>query len=82
MRNELYSFIGGYLSESNIGLKDIVFAAGCLMACMMIAMLIIIIRQAMLMKKYKKFMQGSDARSLEEELRDRMNIIDIINLEL
>jgi hypothetical protein len=76
MRNELYSFIGEYLSESNIGLKDIVFAAGCLMACMMIAMLIIIIRQAMLMKKYKKFMQGSDARSLEEELRDRMNIID------
>ena len=79
MRNEIYSFIGGFLREFNIGLKDIVFVAGCLMTFMMLVMLIIIIRHAIFVSKYKKFMQGSDARSLEEELRDRMNIIDKID---
>ena len=76
MREKIYGIIEGFINDSNIGLKDIIFVAGCMIMLLTILLLVVLIKQAILIRKYKKFMKGSDARSLEEELRERMNIID------
>lgn len=76
MREKIYGFIGEFISDSNIGLKDIIFAAGCMILLLTFLLFVVLIKQAVLSKKYKKFMSGSDGRSLEEELREKMNIID------
>jgi len=76
MREKIYDFIGEVIVESNLGLKDILFGAGCMIAFLSLVLLIVLIKQLILSSKYKKFMKGSDARSLEEELRERMSIID------
>ena len=75
MKEMIYESIIDFTKNNNIGLKDLLFVMGCMLLIMTIIILIIVIRQSMLMKKYKKFMQGSDARSLEEEIREKMSHI-------
>ena len=87
MKEMIYESIIDFTKNNNIGLKDLLFVMGCMLLIMTIIILIIFIRQSMLMKKYKKFMQGSDARSLEEEIREKMSVIEkfdgrLNNLEL
>ena len=76
MRTKIYGFIQEFITNSNLGLKDILFVAGVMITVLTILLIVVLIRQSILNKKYKNFMKGSDARSLEEELRERMNIID------
>lgn len=76
MRENLYESIKGVLDSFGIRMIDIVFIMGCLLAVITIALLIVIIRQSILGRKYKKFMRGSDGRSLEEELRSKMDVME------
>ena len=76
MKEKIYDSIWEFTNNNNIGLKDVLFIAGCMITLLTIILLVVLIRQSILMRKYKKFMKGSDARSLEEEIRERMALID------
>ena len=76
MKNKLYSSMETFIKNNDVQMLDLLFFAGCVLSVLSILLIIVIVRQSILSRKYKKFMKGSDARSLEEELRERMRIID------
>ena len=76
MRETIYDNIKVIINELGIKMIDIIFIMGCVMALLFIALLVVIIKQMILNKKYKKFMMGSDGRSLEEELRSKIETME------
>ena len=76
MRETIYDNIKLIINELGFKMIDIIFIMGCVMALLFIALLVVIIKQMILNKKYKKFMMGSDGRSLEEELRSKIETME------
>ena len=76
MKENIYESIKSVLNDFEIGMTDIIFIMGCTMMVLLIGLIAVIIRQIILGNKYKKFMKGSDGRSLEEELRSKIEVME------
>lgn len=68
---EAFNYIGldiGYVLLGTIGA----------MIIMLIIIIVLMVKQSKLKKKYDAFMEGSDAKSLEDAVAERFNEIDLI----
>ena len=76
MREIIYSNIKEITNSLGIKMIDIIFIMGCIIAVFFVILIIVAIKQMILNSKYKKFMMGSDGRSLEEELRSKIEVME------
>ena len=76
MREIIYSNIKEIINSLGIKMIDIIFIMGCIIAVFFVILIIVAIKQMTLNSKYKKFMMGSDGRSLEEELRSKIEVME------
>lgn len=76
MRKTVYDNIKTIINNLGIKMIDIIFIMGCLIVLLFIILLIVSIKQIVLNNKYKKFMMGSDGRSLEDELRNKIKVME------
>ncbi len=79
MNDMIYKPLGEMIDSLGLKTKDILFIMGCTLIVLCLVVLIMTIRQALLMKRYKRFMMGSDGRSLEEELRSRIEHMEALD---
>jgi hypothetical protein len=79
MNNMIYKPLEGMIDSLGLKTKDVLFIMGCTLIILCLIVIIMTIRQALLMKKYKRFMMGSDGRSLEEELRSRIEYMQTLD---
>lgn len=79
MKEMIYETLQGMMNNLGLKLEDLVFITGGVVIVLCIAIFIMTIKQAILTKKYKKFMMGSDGRSLEEELRSRIEHMETLD---
>ena len=76
MRKTVYDNIKTIINNLGIKMIDIIFIMGCLIVLLFIILLIVSIKQIVINNKYKKFMMGSDGRSLEDELRNKIKVME------
>lgn len=69
---KFYEMLEDIIDNLGLSVKDIVFTMACIVVVLTIITFVLIIKQAILSRKYRRFMNGSDGRSLEEEIRSRL----------
>lgn len=72
---EVFDYIGidiGYVLLGTIGLTVIMF----------IMIIVLMVKQGKLRKRYEAFMEGSDAKSLEKAMTERFSEIDLIKTNI
>lgn len=79
MKEKVYSNIKSIMESIGVGVNEIILICGGLIVFLLIMLIVVLIKQSILNKKYKQFMAGSDGKSLEEEIRSKIGLMDKLN---
>ncbi|NLK26850.1 MAG: DUF4446 family protein [Clostridiales bacterium] len=66
----------------NNNLNYIILGLLAFSSILFITMIVLLVKQSKLNRKYKKFMEGSDGKTLEDQILNRFNDIDILKSDV
>lgn len=71
-----------FCEKSNIKIEDLVLWMGIASIVLIVLVIILLVLQISINSKYKKFMSGSDGKSLEEEICTKIEKFDAFNSDV